>query len=167
MKRFTNVLTLAVLGFLIAGFLGGCLDSSAKPDLVVVAFEIKGPFTFDAEDRAVVPVQVVLKNQGAVAAGIFKTAIMYTDNGVKHVVSFTVPEESQPRYPYSREPLQPGEEMVFNGAVVFEPSQQGMMVSLHAVADSCDEEEHLPAYCRIEESNENNNESDPVSVTLP
>jgi hypothetical protein len=38
---------------------------------------------------------------------------------------------------------------------------------LKAIADSCSGDEFMPDYCRVEESNETNNESTPISIALP
>ena len=168
MKRFIFVLSLMFSGLVLAGYLVGCsVSGKGKPDFVVVAFEIKGPVTLDKENRAVVPVHVAIKNQGVAEAGIFKIAAMYTGVDGPHVAALVVKGQSDPRYVYTRGVLKPGDEFVFNGTVVFHPSEQGMEVPLYVVADSCNEEQDMPGYCRVDERNEENNESRQVSVILP
>jgi len=56
---------------------------------------------------------------------------------------------------------------MFGGKVTFHPSMQGATVSLTAIADSCAGEEFMPSYCRVQESNETNNVSAPLSLSLP
>ena len=121
----------------------------------------------DNKNRAVVPVYVAVKNRGSAAAGIFKIATMYTGTAHVHAVEFNVSKGSHGWYPYTRYTLGPGDEAVFNGTIIFAAHLQGMMVPLYAIADSCIGEEYMPAYCHVDESNEVNNQSDPVMVTLP
>ena len=168
MKRLIYVISLIFSGFVLAGYLVGCsVSGKGRPDLVVVAFEIKGPVTLDKENRAVVPVHVAVKNQGVAEAGAFKIATMYTGLDGPHFAAFAVKGQRDPRYVYTRGVLKPGAEFVFNGTVVFHPSEQAMEIPLYAVADSCTEEQDMPGYCRVDERNEKNNESKPVSVVLP
>jgi hypothetical protein len=44
---------------------------------------------------------------------------------------------------------------------------QGAVVSIRALADSCASDEFQPAYCRVDESNENNNQTSSLKLTLP
>jgi len=69
-------------------------------------------------------------------------------------------------YPYTDAPLAPGEQITFNGDVLFRVSLDGETVSLTAVADSCSGDEFKPAYCRVEESDEENNESPAVEINF-
>ncbi len=168
MKRLVSVFALVLSGFVLAIYLAGCsVSGKGKPDLVVVAFELKGPVTLDEENRAVVPVHVAVKNRGSSEAGVFKIATLYTGLDGPHFAAFMVKGQRDRRYAYTSGVLKPGAEFVFNGMVVFHPSEQGMEIPLYAVADSCDADENMPGYCRVDEGSERNNQSDPVSVTLP
>jgi len=168
MKRLIFIFAMIFSGLIQIGYLAGCsVSGKGRPDLVVVAFEVMGPVTLDKEDRAVIPVHVAVKNQGGGEAGVFKVAVMYTGIDGPHVTDFLVKGQSDPHYAYTRGILKPGTEFVFNGMMLFKPTEQGMIVPVYAVADSCDGEQDMPSYCRVGESNEKNNESEPVSVTLP
>lgn len=168
MKRLVFAITLILSGFVLTAYLVGCsVSGKGRPDLVVVAFEVKGAVTLDKENRAVVPVHVAVKNQGDAEAGAFKIAAMYTGLDGPHVAALVVKGQSDPRYVHTRGVLKPGMEVVFNGTVVFHPSEQGMEIPLYVVADSCNEEQDMPSYCRVDERIEKNNQSGPVSVVLP
>jgi hypothetical protein len=138
-----------------------------EPDLIVEAFEATGSATVNAAGSIELPVRVVVRNQGGAAANIFKVSAHYSVPGGTFVAPFTVPGQSHVWYPYTGAPLAPGSQVIFEGSVTFSSSLRGMRVSLIAVADSCSGDEFMPAYCRVEESNEDNNESATLSVTLP
>lgn len=168
MKRLIFLFAMILFGLSLVGYLAGCsVSGKGRPDLIVVAFEETGPVTINKEDRAEIPVHVAVKNQGGAEAGVFKITVMYTGIDGPHRVDFMVNGQSDPRYVYTRGILKPGTEFVFNGTVLFHPSEQAMIIPLYAVADSCDGEQDMPSYCRVDESNEKNNESEPISVTLP
>jgi hypothetical protein len=116
-----------------------------------------------------VPIRVVVRNQGGVAAGIFKVSTQYSIASDTYVVPFTVSGEGDTWYPYTDGSLAPGSEVTFEGVVVFSDAHavQGETVSLSAMADSCAGDESMPAHCRVAESDEGNNESAPLSVSLP
>lgn len=168
MKRLVFLFAMFLFGLAQVGSLVGCsVSGKGRPDLVVVAFETRGAVTLDKENRAVVPVHVAVKNQGGAEAGVFKIAIMYTSADGPRYASFVVNGQKDPRYVQTRGILKPGAEFVFDGTVVFHASEQGMIVPMYAVADSCNGEQDMPSYCRVDESNETNNQSDPISITLP
>jgi len=140
------------------------------PDLVVTTLEQTGDPTVNAENQVEVPIRVVVKNQGTVSAGIFKVATEYTEprpGGGTYVVAFTVPGQSSIWYPFTKVSLASGATKTFAGKVTFHPSVHNVTVSLKAIADSCSGDEFMPDYCRVKESNETNNESAPIPLTLP
>ncbi|HII81217.1 MAG TPA: hypothetical protein HA261_12720, partial [Methanosarcina sp.] len=140
------------------------------PDLVVTSLEIVGDATRVVEGDSAyiaVPISVVVSNQGDQAADIFKVSTEYTSSSGTYAVAFRIPGESNTWYPYTDEPLDPGEEFTFEGEVLFSDSLSDETVYLKAIADSCSGDEFEPAYCRVEESNEENNESPEVEVYLP
>jgi len=136
------------------------------PDLVVTAVET-GPATINPEGGVEVPIRVVVKNQGDAEADIFKVSTEYTGPSGTFLVPFTVPGQGDIWYPYSSAPLGPGSDVTFAGNVTFQSALQGQTISLKALADSCAGEEFVPDFCRVEESNEGNNESAPISMSLP
>ena len=170
MKRLILLFPLVALSCLLAGCLGSgasALDEDLKPDLVVSSFEITGTPSIDIENRVVVPVRIVVKNQGAADADVFKVSTSYTGSRDTHVVAFTVPKRGHPWYPYTWDSLEAGAELELNGTVTFDPSLHDTTVALVAIADSCSGEEFMPDYCRIIESEEENNQSGALSVALP
>jgi len=147
----------------------------APADLIVTAWRNTGPVTrgYAITITALlpgdfeVPFQVVVKNQGGLPAGIFKVSVSYTGPDGTFVIPFTVPGQQDNRYPYTSAPLAAGASVTFEGKVILSARLQGQTVSLRALADSCAGEERMPGYCRVQESNEGNNESAPVAVSLP
>ena len=146
-----------------------------KPDLVVTAFQTEGPPTVNAQNSVEVPVRVIVKNQGNADAGIFKVSMEYSESGFTFSVAFTVPGQGgqvhefgqDGWYPYTSASLAAGRDIAFAGRVIFHPSVHGETVSLKAIADSCDGDEFTPRDCRVEESDETNNESATISLSLP
>lgn len=156
----TNAPLLAVS--LVATLLIGC-----SPDLVVSTLETTDTPSINAENSVEVPVRVVVRNQGNDAANTFKTCVHYTDADETFVVSFTVPGQDDLWYPYTNAPLNADAETTFAGIVTFHPSVHDQTVSLHATADCCGGDEFMPDACRVDESDEDNNQSESVSVSLP
>ena len=147
------------------------LFTGCKPDLLVTTLETSGPATINAQNSVEVPLHVVVRNQGSEPAGIFKISTEYTGGAINpsntYSVAFTVPGQPNIWYPYTSGPLAAGSSASFAGRVTFHPSEHGVTVSLKAKADSCSGDEFMPVYCRVEESNETNNDSAPISVSLP
>lgn len=152
---------------------GACADGTCascdlvpcEPDLVVTSLVSTGEPTVVTGNNVELPIRVVVKNQGAAGAGTFKVAANYSPGDL--VVAFTVPGQSSSLYPFTSAELAAGAETVFEGKVTFISSARGQTVSLTATADSCSGDEFMPPYCRVEESDEMNNVSDPISVPLP
>lgn len=136
------------------------------PDLVVTLLEATGPATVNAQGSAELPIRVRVRNQGDLAAGIFKVSVDYTRVGGTFVVAFTVPGEANLWYPHTDVLLPGGDEVTFDGILTFHPTVHGE-VSLTAYADSCSGDEFMPDYCRVSESDETNNESAAIVVILP
>jgi hypothetical protein len=136
------------------------------PDLRVRVLEATGPAIVNAENGVEVLVLVVVRNQGTMAATFFKTAMEYTRPEGTFAVAFTVPGQSDIWYPWTSAPLAPQAEVTFTGKVTFHPAVRGVVVSLTAIADSCSGDEFMPDYCRVKESNEDD-QSGPIVLTLP
>ncbi len=143
-------------------FCTGCM-----PDLVVSSFQMTGTPTVNSENAVELPVRAVIKNNGTASADIFKTCTEYTGPQGKYVVAFTVPGQSDIWYPHTSGPLGAGGTVQFDGKVIFHPSTHGVDVTVTATADCCSGDEFMPDYCRVKESDETNNVSSPISVTLP
>lgn len=164
MRTSKLALLIVCMGLLLSGCVG-------KPDLVVTTLETTGPPTVNAENSVEVPIRVVVKNQGNAAADVFKVAIEFTGGAVDpsrtFVVAFTVPGQTDIWYPHTGSSLAAGSTVTFAGKVTFNPAEHGVTISLKATADSCSGDEFMPAYCRVKESDEGNNESAWISVSLP
>ena len=141
------------------------------PDLVVTSLKTTGSPSVNANDSVEVPIAVVVRNQGGTPAGIFKVAIEYTGGAISpsstFVVRFTVLGQSGSFYPFTTAALAADADRVFEGTITFNPAERGVTVSITATADSCAGDEFVPEYCRVEESDEGNNTSDPSAVRLP
>jgi hypothetical protein len=138
-----------------------------QPDLVISALDLNGSAQINRSGNIEVPIRLVVRNQGNAEAGIFKVSTDYTGPDGTFAVAFTVPGQKDIWYPFTNAPLLPGGEVVFAGIVTFLARQQGQDVSLEGLADSCSGDEFMPAACRVEESREDNNLSQPISLTLP
>ncbi len=139
-----------------------------KSDLVVTTFEKTGNPSINPTSGSVeVPVRVVVKNQGDAPAGIFKVCTEYTGPNGAYLVAFTVPGQQDIWYPFTSADLAENQSVTFNGKVVFHPEVHGVNVTLKAIADCCRGDEFKPEYCRVDESNEANNDSHSISVSLP
>jgi hypothetical protein len=176
-KNFLSLLGIALTGLLLlsSGVFaqgpatikpGSTKQIRPKPDLVA-KLTVTGNPTVNAKGSVEVPIRVSIRNQGRTSAGIFKTAVEYKGPKGGDVVAFTVPGQSSIWYPMTNGPLAAGATVTFSGKVTFIPSVRGVKVDLRATADSCSGDEFKPDYCRVDESNEGNNSSAPVTVTLP
>lgn len=133
------------------------------PDLIVTDFQVidllLGPLEENKE--VVYAVHVTIRNQGTVEAGIFKVTVEGQKTGEPYYLHpFTVDGQGSSWYPYTSGPLPAGGEITFEGDVTIGPLAElgGVTVWLRATADSCLGDELQPGYCRVEESNENNNQ---------
>ena len=135
------------------------------PDLIVTAIEPNGTPSVNADGSAEVPLKVTVMNIGGDPAGAFKVSTHYTNpNGMTYVVSFKV--GSAVWYP-SLPSLAAGASHTFTGNVIFNSSVHNVTVPLWATVDRCSGDEFMPAYCRVEEERENNNDSAPINVAIP
>jgi hypothetical protein len=148
------------------------------PDLVVRDIQLNGVPVVGAKGEVLVPVLMVVANEGDVPAVPFKVAVEYTSAFVRLGGPFLVffqPEETESvvggdGFAFTTEELSwiPGEnELLITGMAVFSESRQGDEVEIFAVADSCAGEEFVPDECRVAEFDEENNRSPGVRVTLP
>jgi len=160
MRSLLSALLIAFTIFLLSGCATVPAPSPGKPDLVVTKFETTGPATVNAQNSVVLPIRVVVKNQGSVVTYIFRTAIEYTGPWGTNIVPFTVPAQSDLSYPWT--PLSSGGEMEYEGKVTFHPSLHNVTLSLVAIVDHCG-----GTPCRVDENNGGNNRSAPISVSLP
>lgn len=148
------------------------------PDLVVTFFTPEGPARIVGDHHVELRMALGVKNQGNAPAGIFKVAVEYTVNPVPSrprgglpsgpfVVPFSGDGAGIDWYPFTSAPLAPGASAYFKRKVIFPAAVRGVSVTLQAIADSCAGDELMPEYCRVKESNEGNNRSAAIEVTLP
>ena len=136
------------------------------PDLVITTLQTSGPATFVPDGGVEVPIRVIVRNQGGTAADTFKVATLYSIEDATNVIPFTVPGQDDRWYPFTDGPLAAGSEEAFDGVVTFF-GMQGRVISLWAEADSCAGDEVVFDYCRVEESDEDNNQSTSIRISLP
>lgn len=142
-------------------------DDDALPDLIVESVVITQA-AHVVSDHVELGIRAIIKNQGDAAAGIFKVSAHYVwTDGVTYVVSFLVEGQSSAWYPFTTESLAAGATVTFDGTITFGSSVENATIDLYLLADSCSGDEFSEDYCRVEESNEENNESSSQSVTLP
>lgn len=142
------------------------------PDLVVTTLETTGSPTVDPGCNCVqVPIRVVVENRGYADADTFKVSTEFLGGVISpstiSVAQFTVPGQSDSWYPSREGSFAAGAKERFDGTVSFHPQERDVTVILWAVVDSCAGDEFMPAYCRVKESNEDNNMSFPILVDLP
>lgn len=141
---------------------------AVQPDLVITALDSTGSPQLNSQSQVEAPIRLIVRNQGNAEAAVFKVSTEYTGpDGGTFAVAFTVPGQNSLWYPFTSVPLPAGGEIAFDGWVTFLPNLQGQTVSLVGLADSCSGDERMPAVCRVEESREDNNNSTPLSLTLP
>lgn len=143
------------------------LSGCASADLVVRSFQATGPPTVNASNSVELPVEVVVANVGNADAATSKVCTRYTGSQGNFVVAFTVPGQANFWYPFTADPLAAGTTETFSGILTFHPAVHGQTVSITARADCCDGDEFVPAYCRVNESDEGNNVSAAISQALP
>ena len=146
------------------------LDTTSTPglpDLVVTKMFVTESVFEIRDTNFLVPVVLTIENQGDEPADIFKIAAFFTDEDGTFLAPFSVTEEFDSSYYFTEEPLEPGDVITLEGFVLVPTRLDGQTVDLSAFADSCAGEEFMPEYCRIEESNEDNNAYEFLPVELP
>jgi len=150
--------------FLLIITLFGCTPDIVVPNLIL------GTPSINAAGSVQVPATVTVRNQGDGSAGTFKTAMWANSTEAYHppfVVSFAVPGQTNFWYPSTTASLREGYEETFVGVVTFIPQTHGITVDMWAEGDSCAGDEFMPEHCRVDESDETNNNSPVVSISLP
>lgn len=134
------------------------------PDLVVEGLQTTGPAQIDDDGRVRVPITFAVHNRGGINDNAFTVAVIYAPE------STGSPQWFLPAFdaPLNTEgPLFSTEPRVFSGNVIFEAVEQGKTVDVQIIADSCLTEKDMPGHCRVLESNESNNGSTLLRLTLP
>lgn len=139
------------------------------PDLIVTEV-VPGTASFE-EDGSVanLPLKVTIKNVGGATDKDFKTSVdVIVGGGQRFVRAFTVPGQTDIWYPW-KNGLGAGEEATFSGNLYIGVPSGDVLYNqeakIIATVDSCSGDEFMPDYCRVQESNEINNDK-VVSVQL-
>lgn len=143
------------------------LQPASLPDLLVTDLRPVGLARLSPDGQVLLPVRVVVHNNGGSPAKVFKVAVEYRRGRYRYVVPFKVRGQSDPWYPFTAQPLLPDTDVVLVGTLTLAPWLQGEAITLVAVADSCVGEKGMPDYCRVQEENEQNNTSAPYQAALP
>jgi hypothetical protein len=169
MKKRLSTLALVGISFLVASCASTPDRSSGQPDLVVTRLEKTGLPTVNGEGQVEVPLRVVVKNQGTGAAEVFKTALeyQYHHHHGPYSVAFTTSGQEDRVYAWTERPLAAERKVTFSGKAVFPAAVRDVPITLHAMADSCRRETAMSSECRVPESNEDNNYSEPLILSLP
>ena len=131
----------------------------ALPDLVVSSFQVNGEAAIDEDGNTVVPVLLVVANQGGSPAATFKIAVLVeTGDGARTPVAFQVPGQESTWFPFAG-PLPPAGQLELQGNVLVPGSVDVESAMLVAEVDSRVGDEFVPDYGRVQESNEDNNRS--------
>jgi hypothetical protein len=127
------------------------------PDLVA-SLALAKPYLDDERD-IILPFSVTISNQGETEAGSHEVSVL-------HFITDRVEGAQGPTVVWSGSsgPLSGGGNVTLDGAVTYGPQFQGATITLSAVADSC---QSYDVICRVEESNEANNASAGVTISLP
>lgn len=138
-----------------------------RPDLVVIELVATGAVTLRADGFQVLPVRTVIENQGDGISPRFMISARYITSMGDYMRPFTVPGQSSQWKPTTMASMYPGETVAIEGVLIGHPGSSGETVDFYIKADSCDGDEFMPAHCRVFESDETNNDSAPITVTLP
>lgn len=134
------------------------------PDLVVDSFTLLAD-PFYRGNQVIAPANVIIRNQGGEPAGPFRVSVEQIASG--NPVPFTVPGQGDIRYPATAAPLAPGDRATFSGEIRFTFFDPGETIGVVARADSCAGVELADPACAVEESDESNNLSLELPITLP
>ena len=144
------------------------LASFGCTDVVSPLIEFTGPPTINAQGHIEVPLRAIVANQGTTDVPIFKQAVYFENASIgPYVVSYNVPGQTNIWYPFTSGVMVSGDQEEFNGTLTFLSFYSGETVDVYLEADSCSGDEFMPPYCRVDETNEGNNLSPPLSLTLP
>ena len=139
----------------------------SRPDLVIKAFTRTGSPTVRPDNTVEVPVRVVIQNVGTAPAGPFGTGITLPSQFISTLLAFSVQGQPAKKCPTTTSPLPVGGEVQLAGKVVLPSHTRGSRVTLYAVADQCQVLVSAGYRGAVSESNEKNNRSDPLSLTVP
>jgi hypothetical protein len=149
---------------------------AAAPDLYTT-LRVTGPGILNkATGKYSVPVRVSVRNSGNDIAGRFKIGIEFSHTsfaGLRlipftNVVSSDRAFSGDGFYVWTERAIFPGAAYTFTAMALIPSSvPRAASIKLRASSDVCFGEEFMPYFCRLEESNEDNNRTDLQNATLP
>jgi putative hemolysin len=140
----------------------GIIGPGNKSDLKAIRL-VTGEASFDPEGSvARIPVWLRIENGGLASSGAFKLSIdVIESSGRRYTVPFAVQDQENLWYPMIAD-LSGQSQIDIGGEVTLGqpsgPDLRGQGFTLVAKVDSCSGDEFMPGYCRVEESDESNNE---------
>jgi len=144
------------------------ISADALPDLRVTGIATGAP-SFINPSEANLPLTVTITNSGDATSTRFKLSVDVIDSSGRFVKPFTVPASPDRWYPW-KTGLARGATYSFRGTLYVGipggPSLHEQRITIIPRVDSCSGDEFMPDYCRVQESNEGNNEMQ-RSITLP
>lgn len=146
-----------------------CFQTRSQPDLIAT-LERAGPMQYVSATTRRVPVAGVVKNVGSACARTFRVeGYQWTGDGgfATHVEFDATPAITAAGF--TTAPLNAGASIRFSGTILVGVNYAAEPAAVRLKADACDyvDEETMPAYCRVAESNETNNATDWVTAYLP
>ncbi|SET65209.1 hypothetical protein SAMN05216412_11166 [Nitrosospira multiformis] len=163
--KIRNLILAATLGIGLTLVNHATAQRRVLPDLVVT--DLTGPTTI-IHTRGVeirIPIEFVVKNRSTTPAPSFETGIQYNYNSeTPSVAPFNAFPEFGPRKLGPRILGAPEPPLMFKGTVRV-PSRLNEVIFLRVIADYCPIPVR-PKGCRVAESNETNNKSEPISTYI-
>ncbi len=141
---------------------GVLVEEIRAPDLVVDEAGVQAVYS-DELGNTLVDLYVRVRNRGTADATTFQVAVAYSTEeiGTRYLVPYTVGEATW--FPVVEGPLPPDAFYEIIGTVTL-PKTIPEVVYLWVTVDSCTGSEFLPTYCRVNESDETNNEAGPLTI---
>jgi hypothetical protein len=140
------------------------------PDLVVRVEQ--SPFDPALQERLAgehllyTPVRITVFNRGGEPAEMFKLSADGRASDGTFGRPLVVSGQDNGFYAFVDQGLPAGGQAILDGAIGFPMDFEGQTVQIVITVDSCAGEEFVEPYCRVNEQNEKNNTSDPLSVRL-
>ena len=112
------------------------------------------------------PISITIFNRGGQPADRFKVSADGRASDGTFGRPLEVAGQDNGFYAFVEQGLPPGGQAILDGAVGFPWDFQGQTIQIVITVDSCAGEEFAKSFCRVDEQNENNNTSDPISIQL-
>ncbi|MCP4400039.1 MAG: hypothetical protein GY801_22380 [bacterium] len=152
----------------------GFVVQADLPDLVVTDLRrTEDPPVLQESRNIAIPVEIEVRNQGTTEASVFNIGLQFIEpngpnKGKRYWIAFTIEGQEGVRCPFVAEPLAAGNTVTLEGVVAFNSARAGQIIPLQAVVDGCGSCcKEQPASCCVVESDEGNNVSEVLSITIP